>query len=564
MLNTKALLVFTAFSIIMLSTITAAAPSAPYPVYGFVTDQCGEPLPGASVTLNNTRTEEIIEVTTYSDGGWITDLMDMKPEGYQDQDTINITAEHDGDTGSTQLTVDTSISGPQKAPTIIITKPDETPPSVIPGVDYPPGQSAVKEGDTIDLNVTVTDAGCTGIKNVTVDAQALDSGIIYLSRVDGTDSWSETVTVNISTSGTFYLNVTAYDNADNKNDSEYITVLVDNVPPELSVDFPPEGYETSLNIVTVSGAVNGTGSSPTVMVDSTPAVLDLSGESGTYEANISLAAGDSTITVTAEDGAANLDTANVNVTMTSTPVSGGGDRNPEDRVRWTTITPGKTVEMRISDARIGIDQINIQVSEKLSNVEVAVKRLYSHPSSIPSDPTDEVYRYIEISAENVDESLLDRVGIMFKLLKSWLSQNQYDKNQTSMSRWHNSTWEKLSTTITKEDAYYVYYESISPGLSVFVITAAPAEPSGSGTITPAQAVMPAENATAPTVPIITPTATKTPTLPTITPTATKTPAPTNMPTATPPEQNQWSGLMAAVVFIILIAVCLIVRKLRRP
>lgn len=108
--------------------------------------------------------------------------------------------------------------------------PDLNPPSVTANpTGYPVGQTAAKYGDVITLNATIVDAQ-SGVRNSSVDASLIGAGTITLMRVVGTDYWvNDSVVVNTTATGTFYLDVMAYDNAFNANDTEQLEVVVDNI-----------------------------------------------------------------------------------------------------------------------------------------------------------------------------------------------------------------------------------------------------------------------------------------------------------------------------------------------
>lgn len=105
---------------------------------------------------------------------------------------------------------------------------------------YPTNQNAARNGSLITLNATIIDLG-TGV-NATVNASQVNSslGIVILNNISGFYT-NSTVIVNIS-DGTYRLNITAYDNAGNKNDTVQISVIVDNTPPS-NITINPVSYQ---------------------------------------------------------------------------------------------------------------------------------------------------------------------------------------------------------------------------------------------------------------------------------------------------------------------------------
>jgi hypothetical protein len=91
-------------------------------------------------------------------------------------------------------------------------------------VDYPPGQTSVKSGQSVTLHGVVTDS-YSGVKNVTADATIIGSGLKFFTSATG-NVWSNTTVVNAA-DGNYLVPVTAYDKAGNKNTGS-ITVSVNN------------------------------------------------------------------------------------------------------------------------------------------------------------------------------------------------------------------------------------------------------------------------------------------------------------------------------------------------
>jgi len=48
-------------------------------------------------------------------------------------------------------------------------------------------------------------------------------------------------------------------------------------------------------------------------------------------------------------------------------------------------------------------------------------------------------------------------------------ENNIDKNNVVLMRYHNNAWEQLDTTMLNEDTTHVYYQATATGLSTFAI-----------------------------------------------------------------------------------------------
>jgi len=101
---------------------------------------------------------------------------------------------------------------------------------------YPGTQTAAKTGDTVILNVTVTDAG-SGVSSATVNTSAINSTqtSVTLTRVGLTDHYIGNVTVGTSSNGTMFCPVNATDNCGYSNTSISISVVMDNTAPSTPV-----------------------------------------------------------------------------------------------------------------------------------------------------------------------------------------------------------------------------------------------------------------------------------------------------------------------------------------
>ncbi|MCZ7361186.1 MAG: S8 family serine peptidase [Candidatus Methanoperedens sp.] len=107
---------------------------------------------------------------------------------------------------------------------------DPDPPLVAANqIIYAGGNPAAKNGDNIVFNVTITDAGF-GIKNASIDISPVNSSMRDISLNNVSGFWKNNTIVNAS-DGIYLLNITAYDNVSNVNNTVQLAVNVDNTPP---------------------------------------------------------------------------------------------------------------------------------------------------------------------------------------------------------------------------------------------------------------------------------------------------------------------------------------------
>jgi PGF-pre-PGF domain-containing protein len=126
-----------------------------------------------------------------------------------------------------------------------------------------------KDGDVLDLNVTIIDTG-TGVKNATVALNNVNSTITTaILEHAGSNYWiNNSLIVDSSSEGTINLTVVAYDNVSNFDNSVNLSIKVDNTEP-LVLDAQTE-YATGYTAVnngstitlnaTISDALSGVSS----------------------------------------------------------------------------------------------------------------------------------------------------------------------------------------------------------------------------------------------------------------------------------------------------------------
>lgn len=169
-----------------------------------------------------------------------------------------------------------------------------------------------------------------------------------------------------------------------------------------------------------------------------------------------------------------------------------------------TIPAGTTKTVTVTKAaETGVKAIKIAVKNTVTSVKITTSQVASLPSTIPSAPvpatTGGVYKYVDITATNVQSGDVDKVTISFQVEKSWVTANGINAATIALQRWADNKWNKLTSAKTSEDSTYYYFDAESPGLSTFAITGekVAATPTATPTVT----------VTAPTA---TPTATPTP------------------------------------------------------
>ncbi|MDD4878184.1 MAG: PGF-pre-PGF domain-containing protein [Candidatus Nanoarchaeia archaeon] len=117
---------------------------------------------------------------------------------------------------------------------------------------------------------------------------------------------------------------------------------------------------------------------------------------------------------------------------------------------------------------IAVNEIEFTTTEEISSAKIAVKE--AELLSFVSAPLGEVNEYIEINAPKL-EGKLKEAKIKFSVEKKWLEEKGFKADEVVLQRLNGNFWRKLTTNKVKEDASNAYYEAITPGFSLFAITA---------------------------------------------------------------------------------------------
>jgi PGF-pre-PGF domain-containing protein len=197
---------------------------------------------------------------------------------------------------------------------------------------YPANQNAARNGSLITLNATIIDIG-TGV-NATVNASQVNSSLGDVILNNSSGFWRNSSVIVNASDGTYYLNVTAYDNAGNLNNTAQIIVIVDNTRPLVSI-YPvsyQRGNATNKGSIigfNVSASDNLAGiknASVNASLINNTGIIELTNQSGFWRGNATFDKlippddGNYSLNVTFFDYAGNLnDSAKINITIDNTP-----------------------------------------------------------------------------------------------------------------------------------------------------------------------------------------------------------------------------------------------------
>jgi PGF-pre-PGF domain-containing protein len=181
----------------------------------------------------------------------------------------------------------------------------------------------------------------------------------------------------------------------------------------------------------------------------------------------------------------------------------------EFEAQETLLPEQGNAEFVFTEPAISISAVSVDSDTAGGTASMEIAVLSGQPADLPSPPAIDTYQLIEIGTENLADPDIDSVTLSFDVSQEWLDSNGHDADAIALQRFSDD-WQLLPTTLISREGDEVSYEAISPGLSLFAVTA----------------IQPGEPATATPSPTLTPT-------PAIIPSATPQPSPTNTPTPTP-------------------------------
>jgi len=170
----------------------------------------------------------------------------------------------------------------------------------------------------------------------------------------------------------------------------------------------------------------------------------------------------STSTTSASSGGAGGATGGVG------SAGGGGGSTSEISKLFGIVSTNAPINWNVSRTEISFTNLFVEVEGTFTNVRLTLSSLPSKPSSIVQKPTSNVYQYLELKTQNLSDTNIKSVKLNFRVNKTWVSANNINLNSISLYRYSN-IWQKLQTSLINEDENYYYFNSVSPGLSVFAI-----------------------------------------------------------------------------------------------
>jgi PGF-pre-PGF domain-containing protein len=160
--------------------------------------------------------------------------------------------------------------------------------------------------------------------------------------------------------------------------------------------------------------------------------------------------------------------------------SGGGGGSPEPaknvevkELSQVFITNGKAVQFNFTKNATCVVYVGFDAKKTVGKTTTIVEQL-KNKSTLTSNLTDgKVYRYFNVWVGNsgfASSENIENPTICFKVQKSWMQENNIDKDSVTLNRYSNKTWEQLPASLPVEDDKYLYLTYNVSGYSFFAIT----------------------------------------------------------------------------------------------
>ena len=152
-------------------------------------------------------------------------------------------------------------------------------------------------------------------------------------------------------------------------------------------------------------------------------------------------------------------------------VSSGPSQGGQQSVTFMTIEAGVASIAKYTDKLLDLREINITVSNPANAVKITVSKVDEQPATITHSITGTVYKYFNITTQNLDESNVAKARLKFRVNKTWYTEKGLTPSTTRLNRYESNGWKALTTRQISNDSSYYYFEAQTPGFSIFAVTA---------------------------------------------------------------------------------------------
>ncbi|MDD5182379.1 MAG: right-handed parallel beta-helix repeat-containing protein [Candidatus Nanoarchaeia archaeon] len=273
-----------------------------------------------------------------------------------------------------------------------------------------------------------------------------------------------------------------------ENDSKTAYFTVDLTAPVINITLPAGGSTSTTEDVAMHATVNEPASTCRVETDGDDNTT-MTNSSGDWHETIELPNGAHSVKVYCSDLAGNWNASGTVAFTVAVPAttgggtSGGGISGDTVIFTFTNIPLNVYSSSSSSNPAIDITKIVIKPKQTLTG-QVSVKQLTQKPTEV-TEPSNKTSRYFLFTSTNIPYTLIVDAEVHFRVLKSWVTQNNVDLSSIKLYR-NSNGWQTLSTESNGSDSTYYYFKASTTGFSYFAISgkAVSAAPAQNQTVTP--------------------------------------------------------------------------------
>jgi len=195
-----------------------------------------------------------------------------------------------------------------------------------------------------------------------------------------------------------------------------------------------------------------------------------------------------------DTGQSNTVTITVTSPDTGSDDSGGGGSGapisnpgpPEHAQVFNTITPGSPAVVDISmteQEALGVQMISVSVSNEANDVSITVREQDGQPADVSTSVSGKAYRFMDIEAENLNDTTTEEATIQFDVNTSWINDNDINVSTVRLERYTDNAWEKLPTEHIEQTGDKHIFNATTPGFSYFAVATEQDQTNDDGTET---------------------------------------------------------------------------------
>jgi PGF-pre-PGF domain-containing protein len=137
------------------------------------------------------------------------------------------------------------------------------------------------------------------------------------------------------------------------------------------------------------------------------------------------------------------------------------------------IGSGNPVKFEFPKNATSVVYLSFDSKKTAGKTTTIVEMLKNKSTLTPDAPEGEVYKYLNIWVGNGGygtEKNIENAVVCFRVDKSWIQDKNINQSSITLNRYSEKKWNKLQTSLLKQDDSYLYFTARTSGFSSFAIT----------------------------------------------------------------------------------------------